>query len=47
MHLLKPKAETLSEEIKRRAHEAKLAWQKLTGKKSRPLEPIAFQPLIS
>lgn len=41
MHTFKPKAETLRDEIKRRAGEAKLAWQKLTGKKSRELTPIA------
>lgn len=47
MQLLKPKAETLRDEIKRRAGEAKLAWQKLTGKKSSALTPISPRPLTS
>lgn len=47
MERLKPKAETLREEIKRRAGEAKLAWQKLTGKKLRDVAPIASEPHTS
>lgn len=44
MQLRKPKSETLREEIKRRAGEAKVAWQRLTGKKARALAPIAPPP---
>jgi hypothetical protein len=47
MQALKSKAETLREEIKRRAGKAKLAWQKLTAKKPRDVAPIAPQPNIS
>jgi hypothetical protein len=47
MQAFKSKAETLREEVKRRAGKAKLAWQKLTRKKSRDVPPIAAQPNIS
>jgi hypothetical protein len=47
MEVVKSKAETLREEIKRRAGSAKLAWQKLTAKKPREVPPIAGQPNIS
>jgi hypothetical protein len=40
----KPKPETLREEIKRRAGEAKLAWQKWTGKKLLDFAPITTRP---
>lgn len=44
MQTLKPKTETLRDEIKRRVGEAKLAWQKLTGKKLLARPPIPDQP---
>jgi hypothetical protein len=47
MQTRKPIPETLREEIKRRAGEAKLAWQQLTGKKPFGLAPISSQPLSS
>ena len=47
MQAFKSKAETLREEIKRRAGTAKLAWQKLTAKKPREVAPISAQPNIS
>jgi hypothetical protein len=47
MQTLKPRAETLRDEVKRRAGSAKLAWQKLTRKKPRDVPPLASQPNIS
>jgi len=47
MQTRKTISETLREEIKRRAGEAKLAWQKLTGKKPFGPTPISSQPLSS
>jgi hypothetical protein len=47
MQELKPRPETLRDAIKRRAGNAKLAWQKLTRKKPRDLPPIGAQPNIS
>jgi hypothetical protein len=47
MQALKPKTETLREQIKRRAGDAQLAWQKLTGKKPRDVAPISPQPHTS
>ena len=47
MQAPKTRAETLREEVRRRAGKAKLAWEKLTRKKPREVAPIAAQPNIS
>jgi len=47
MQTRKPISDTLREEIKRRADEAKLAWQTVTGKRPLALVPIPARPLSS
>jgi hypothetical protein len=47
MQTRKTISETLREEIKRRAGEAKLAWQTVTRRKPYALVPIQARPLSS